>query len=371
MRVPMARPSRQHSLTPPPPTTSVGVDLPGDREQGAVRRILWRLAVAIALICFVALLAYLGRDGYVDAAEDDITLLDAFYYATVSVTTTGYGDIRPESDSARLVTTLLVTPARVLFLIVLVGTTLELLAERTRAAYRLTRWRKTLKDHTIICGYGTKGRAAVHELQARGVDLGEVVVIDDRPQAREQAVAAGLAAVAGDAGSVEVLRQAGVEQARAVVVAPDHDAAAVLITLTARELNPQATIVAAVREEENAHLLRQGGADNVVTSSGAAGRLLAMAVRSPTVATVLEDLLVGGEGLDLIEHHVDHDGLTFADVAGTAPVIAVVRGSETLRFDDRRLQPLERGDRLICLCANGEADTGDAPPRTARSTAGR
>jgi hypothetical protein len=80
---------------------------------------------------------------------------------------------------------------------------------------------------------------------------------------------------------------------------------------------------------------------------------------------------VGGEGLDLIEHHVDRDGLSFADVAGTAPVIAVVRGNETLRFDDRRLQPLERGDRLICLCANGEADTGDAPPRTARSTAGR
>jgi hypothetical protein len=96
-----------------------------------------------------------------------------------------------------------------------------------------------------------------------------------------------------------------------------------------------------------------------------------MAVRSPTVATVLEDLLVGGEGLDLIEHHVDRDGLSFADVAGTAPVIAVVRGSETLRFDDQRLQPLARGDRLICLCANGEADTGDSPPRTARSTAGR
>ncbi len=353
--------SPHHELTPPPPPSTVPVDLPGGEDQGAVRRILRRVVIAVALIVLVALMTYLGRDGYVDAAEDEVSLLDSFYYATVSVTTTGYGDIRPESDTARLLTTLLVTPARVLFLIVLVGTTLELLAERTRAAYRFTRWRKTLQNHTIICGYGTKGRAAVHELQARGVDLGALVVIDDRPEARERAVAAGIAAVAGDAGSVEVLRQAGIEQAKSVVVAPDRDDAAVLITLTARELNPDATIVAAVREEENAHLLRQGGADNVITSSGAAGRLLAMAVRSPTVATVLEDLLVGGEGLDLIEHHVERDGLSFADVAGTAPVIAVVRGRDSLRFDDPRAQHLKRGDHLICLCADGQAGSGTPP----------
>lgn len=335
------------------PSFPVSVDLPGAKEHAALRRMARRVAIATGAVVFVAILTYLGRDGYVDAAGDDVTLLDAFYYATVSVTTTGYGDIRPESDSARLLTTLLVTPARVLFLIVLVGTTLELLAERTRAAYRLTRWRKSLKNHTIVCGYGTKGQAAVHELTARGVALSEVVVIDERPQARERAVAAGLAAVAGDAGSVDVLRQAGVEDASAVVVAPDRDDAAVLITLTARELNPTATIVAAVREEENAHLLRQGGADNVITSSAAAGRLLAMGVRSPTVATVLEDLLVGGDGLDLEEHRVERDGLVYADVAGSAPVIAVVRGKTTLRFDNPAAQRLQEGDRLICLCVNG------------------
>ncbi len=57
----------------------------------------------------------------------------------MSITTTGYGDIRPVTDEARLVTTLLVTPARVLFLIILVGTTLEILAERSRYAYRAAR----------------------------------------------------------------------------------------------------------------------------------------------------------------------------------------------------------------------------------------
>ena len=70
-----------------------------------------------------------------------ISLLDAFYYSTVSITTTGYGDVRPVTDEARLVTMVLVTPARVLFLILLVGTTLEILAERSRVAYRIARWR--------------------------------------------------------------------------------------------------------------------------------------------------------------------------------------------------------------------------------------
>ena len=59
-----------------------------------------------------------------------------------------------------------------------------------------------------------------------------------------------------------------------------------------------------MRETENAHLLEQGGADSVVVSSGAAGRLLGHAVRSPRVVQVLEDLLSVGEGLDVVEREV-------------------------------------------------------------------
>src|SRR5215207_11554077 len=83
-----------------------------------------RLLVALGLIAFVALVAYLEREGYRDGDEvGGLTLLDCFYYASVSVTTTGYGDITPVTQGARLTTTLIVTPARILFLILLVGTT--------------------------------------------------------------------------------------------------------------------------------------------------------------------------------------------------------------------------------------------------------
>ena len=96
------------------------------------------------------------------------------------------------TDEARLVTTLLITPARILFLIILIGTTIEVLAERTRTAFRERIWRSGLKDHTIVIGFGTKGRAAVETLLARGVERDKIVVIDSDADAIEEATRARL-----------------------------------------------------------------------------------------------------------------------------------------------------------------------------------
>ena len=258
--------------------------------------------------------------------------------------------MRPESDSARLVTTLLVTPARILFLILLVGTTVEILAERTREVFEQQRWRRRLRDHVIICGFGAKGRAAAQTVRSNGHDAERIVVIDQAEPALAAATAAGLAAICGDAARVDVLRQARIEDASAVIVAPDRDDAAALITLTARELNPSTTIAASVREEENVHLLRQSGADSVITSSGAAGRLLGIATSQPSVVEVLEDLLTVGHGLEIDEREVSADEvgpLRALNVEG--PVLAVVRNGETLRFDDERVAELRAGDRIVQL----------------------
>jgi voltage-gated potassium channel len=164
----------------------------------------------------------------------------------------------------------------------------------------------------------------------------------------------GQAGIVANASAAAALDAAGIRDAAAVVVAPDRDDSAVLITLAARELNPGARIVASVREAENAHLLEQGGADSVVVSSGAAGRLLGDAVRSPRVVQVLEDLLSVGEGLDVTEREVtpDEAGRPLNTLPATAPVTAVVRGDEVLRFDDDRASELRPGDRLVCLSSN-------------------
>ncbi len=336
------------SLAAPP------IHLP-HKGAGPIVGLARRVIAALLLVIFVATLAYLDRDDYKDAAGNEVNLVDCFYYATVSITTTGYGDIIPITDQARLVTTLFITPARIVFLIILVSTTLEVLAERTRTAYRERAWRKRLRNHTIVCGFGTKGRAAIRTLQARGVPNDAIVVVDLHNGPIEAAGRAGLAVVQGDAALAEVLEAAGIHEAESIIVAPSRDDAAVLMTLTARELNPTASIAAAVREEENAHLLRQSGATSVIVSAASAGRLLGNATHSPHVIQVLEDLIGVGEGLDIVERDVPDAmvGRPLQEVEGDAPVLAVIRDGGILHFDDERAATVEAGDRVVCLCSNG------------------
>ena len=192
----------------------------------------------------------------------------------MSVSTTGYGDIVPVSPEARMWTTVVVTPLRLIFLITFVGTTVELLTERSRQSFRIQRWRSRVRDHTVVVGYGTKGRAAVDTLLGDGTEPTDIVVVDTDRTQLDAASALGLVTVTGNATRSSVLRIAGVQQARAIVVATNRDDTAVLVTLTARELAPNIRIVASVRESENVHLLRQSGANSVIVSAETAGRLL-------------------------------------------------------------------------------------------------
>ena len=116
---------------------------------------------------------YTERAGYRDLDEQLDSWLDALYYATVTLSTTGYGDITPVSESARLTNILLVTPLRFLFLIVLIGTTIEVLTERSRQQFRYALWRRRVKKHTVVIGYGMKGRSAVAALKDQGHDADE------------------------------------------------------------------------------------------------------------------------------------------------------------------------------------------------------
>lgn len=313
------------------------------------RAIARRFAIALLVLLGVVLIVYLDRDGYTDAADGEVSLLDSVYYATVSLSTTGYGDIAPVSDQARLVNVLLITPLRVLFLIVLIGTTLEALTERSRREWRLSRWRRTLEDHTVVVGYGVKGRSAVSTLLANGMSLDEIVVVDPDPTTIADANERGLAAVLGDATRADVLRRAGVPTARQIIVTTGRDDASVLCTLTARQLNPEAEIVAAVRDSDNVGLMRQGGADSVVISSDAVGRILGLATVSPALGQVLEDLIASGEGLEVAERGVTprEEGKTPKQVEDV--VLAVVRDETVLPYHSPAIGHLVRGDRLIVV----------------------
>lgn len=304
------------------------------------------MAFAVGLVLFIALVVWLGRDGYDDVTGDAISFLDAMYYASVTVTTTGYGDISAVTNGTRLATLLLITPARIVFLILVVGTTVEVLTEQYRRIVRTRRWRDTVQDHVVICGFGSTGRAAVEALLADGTPRDQIVVVDVDEEQVRRATVRGHVGVLGDAARVEVQDQAATSRARAVVVTPNRDDAATLITLTAREANPSAHIVAAVRERENLHLLEQSGADAVVDASAAVGRLLGLATHRPAALTLVDDLLDTGTSLELVEVAPVRRGEELAAPRGVALV-------EVLRDGERR-QPTDVGalrpdDRLIVV----------------------
>ncbi|MEU6194045.1 potassium channel family protein [Streptomyces sp. NPDC047061] len=325
------------------------VKLPKKVVERPIRQVAKRLLMALLVLVATALIVYADRDGYTDNSDGSVDLLDAFYYATVTLSTTGYGDITPVSDGARLTNIFVITPLRVLFLIILVGTTLEVLTERTREEWRLNRWRSALRDHTVVIGFGTKGRSAIQTVCATGLKAEQVVVVDPSSKVIEAATAEGYAGVMGDATRSDVLKRAEVQRARQIIIATQRDDTAVLVTLTARQLNKAAKIVAAVREEENAPLLKQSGADAVITSASAAGRLLGLSVLSPAAGMVMEDLIQQGSGLDLVERPAvkAEVGRTPRETADL--VVSVVRGHRVLGYDDPAVGTIEPTDRLITI----------------------
>lgn len=314
-----------------------------------VRAIVRRVLIALGVLAVVVFVVWIDRTGYNDTSDGEVDLLDALYYSTVSLSTTGYGDITPVSDTARIVNVVLITPLRVLFLIVLVGTTLEALTSRGREQLRLNRWRKTLRDHTVIVGYGVKGRSAVATLLSNGVAANRIVVVDPSPASIAEANELGMVGILGDATRSDVLRRARVPEANQIIVTTGRDDASVLSTLTARQLNPRAEIVVAVREEENVALVRQGGANSVIVSSDAVGRLLGLATVSPALGNVLEDLISTGEGLEVAERDVTprEEGRIPRQVDDL--VIAVVRDGAALPYHSPAIGHLLRGDRIIVV----------------------
>jgi len=318
------------------------------------QRIIRRFLYALGALSLAVLIVYLDRNGYRDVEAEPnpnnpLSLLDCIYYATVSLSTTGYGDITPVTPSARLINVLVITPLRVAFLIVLIGTTVETLTTQSRQALKIQRWRSRVRNHTIVVGYGTKGRSAVAAMVGDEVAPADIVVVDEDPAALERAKSAGLVTVRGSATDSEVLRLASAQHAKAIIVATNRDDAAVLVTLTARELAPNAKIIAAVREGENQHLLEQSGADSTVVTAETAGRLLGIAVQTPSVVAMMEDLLTPDAGFAIAEREVETK-----EVGGSARhlpdiTLGVVRGGQLIRVDDPQADALELGDRLLYI----------------------
>ena len=266
----------------------------------------------------------------------------------------------------------IITPLRFIFLIVLIGTTIEVLTERSRQQFRTNRWRKRVKKHTVIVGYGMKGRSAVQALIDQGYPADHIVVVDQNGANIKAATGDGCVGVLGDARREDVLRQAAVPNAHRIIVAADRDDTSVLVTLTCRRLAPTATIAASAREEQNIEVLRQGGADVVIPTAESAGRLLGLAIIAPNAGEVIEDLLEPVAGLQISEREVRPEDVGLSPARLTARgeiVLTVIRNGVSHRFDSGGVKVFQPGDKIVVIRANADnPDPGSTRSRNRRPT---
>ncbi|MFB6172841.1 MAG: NAD-binding protein [Haloarculaceae archaeon] len=216
------------------------------------------------------------------------TLLDAFYFAVVTASTVGYGDITPQSAIGRLfgVSALVLgTAAFAVALGTLLGPAIE--ARFARALGTMTDSAlELLENHVVVVGYGDLTEPILEEL-----DVPFVVVTIDAEKA-QRLRDRGYEVVVDDPSDEEPLRRVGIDRARALVAATQDDARDALAILTARELNPDLRIVAAATERENETKLRRAGADVVISPAVIGGHMLVESALRETDAEGLADRIL-------------------------------------------------------------------------------
>jgi voltage-gated potassium channel len=312
-----------------------------------------RGALVLALVFGVFAMFWFDREGLRDNLDGHVSTLDTLYFTMITITTVGYGDIVPVTDRARLLDAVIATPVRIFVWFIFLGTAYQLVIRRVIEDLRMTRLQKTLANHVVLCGYGESGRRAAQELRARNGEDEQLVVVE-RDEALVRAAAdAGCLGLHGDATREDMLRLAAVSSARAVVVAVGRDDTALLCLLTVRALGSAARTIVSIREGENVKLVREAGADAVVSPWHLGGCLLADAVDQHHLVAFTHEMLGEGGATSLVERAVRPEETgRFARELPHTLVLSVRRGGRQIRFWEADGLRLEAGDVLVAVDAH-------------------
>jgi voltage-gated potassium channel len=201
---------------------------------------------------------------------------------------------------------------------------------------RTQRMIDSYSDHYIICGFGRVGRQVARDLRTAGA---QHVVIDGNPENREAARAVGVAYIQSGPADDEVLYEAGIERAKAVIACVDSDAENIFIALTARELRDDILIIARASAEDSEKKLLRAGADRVISPYKTSGHEMARVALHPQIAGAVQVADYRMEEIQ-VPPTCAAVGQSLADVRGTSMIVA-------LRRADGRLVPQPAPDTVI------------------------
>ncbi|SDX58438.1 potassium channel family protein [Hymenobacter psychrophilus] len=227
---------------------------------------------------------------------EKFSFLDALYMTMITVSTVGYQEVHPLSDAGRLFVSVYIFFNLLILAYLLSVLSTYIFDGGLRTMFAMLKNDQQIRQysgHVIVCGFGRNGRKAYLELRASGAD---VVVVEQNEAVFSAAAAEDafgpITVVRGDATLDESLQAAGIERARALITALPKDADNVFVTLTARELAPQITIVARASLKSSETKLLRAGANSVVMPDEIGGSHMANLIMRPEVIRFL-DMLSG------------------------------------------------------------------------------
>lgn len=319
-----------------------------------------RMGLAFALIGLVVLIHWLDRDGLKDSHDGVVSFLDVVYFTMISITTTGFGDIAPISDRARLIEAVIVTPVRLAVLFIFVGTAYNFLIRRSWEKWRMARIQNKLSGHIVVLGYGISGAESVAELIERGTAPDTIVVVDPVEDRLAHAEVLGCNVLVGDATRDETLEAVRIGRAQTVLVSAGRDDTSILIVLTVRHLAPDVPISVVVRADDNELLARQAGANNVINPVRFTGLLLAGSARGAHIADYLADLASVSGRVQLVERAVTaaECGQSLDQLASGGRGLRIYRDGEALGFWEQECQTLQEGDVIVEIVATAPSERG-------------
>lgn len=240
--------------------------------------LLVRLRFALTLF---ALTLLIGTIGYMILL--DLDPIRSFYFTVVTLSTTGYGEILPDSTASRLFT--------VAFLIgglgiasysaaIAIGAVVEGELRGALGHRRMIKNLHKLRDHTIICGLGRIGSDLAAIFTEEGMPF---VVIEQDAHAFASGESDGYMIYRGDATDDDVLHKVRIEDARFIVTALASDADNLYIAMSARQMNPDLVIVTRATAESAAQKMERAGANRVIRPLHIGAQHMAQAVLRPTV----------------------------------------------------------------------------------------
>ena len=312
--------------------------------------------VVIAILLIVVIMVG-GTVGYW-LLEPGWSLGESLYMVIITLSTVGFSEVRPLSPSGRVLTGALILTGVAAFGYV-AATLSRLIVEgemrRVLGRRRMERELARLDGHHIVCGYGRVGQEVCEILRSEGV---AVAVVDSDAEVTNHAADNGLPAITGDATDEDVLRRAGLERAAGLLLTLSDDADNVYVTLIARDLRPDASVIARSVTAQGERRLYAAGADRVVSPERLGAWRLAQSVVRPTVYEFTE-IVAARENLELqLEEQLVDDrsrlvGRTLAETdirkSFSLIVVAVLDSGRKMLYNPSPDHQISEGSTLILL----------------------